>query len=80
MFFPRVSLFLLFFIIFSINSFSSPRENWNYGKKGKEIKHHTENIRVRDLTKKVKTRPTIKLLIVKKKKYISLELLEIDIK
>ena len=38
MFFPRVSLFLLFFIIFSINSFSSPRENWNYGKKGKEIK------------------------------------------
>ena len=52
MFFPRVSLFLLFFIIFSLNSFSSPRENWNYGKKGKEIKHHTENIRVRDLTKK----------------------------
>ena len=52
MFFPSVSLFLLFFIIFSLNSFSSPRENWYYGKKGKEIKHHTENIRVRDLTKK----------------------------
>lgn len=52
MFLARVSLFLLFFVGFSLNSFSSPREDWNYGKKGKEIKHHTENIRVRDLTKK----------------------------
>jgi hypothetical protein len=24
----------------------SPRENWNYGKTGKEIKHHTEHVNI----------------------------------
>ena len=43
-FFP----FLISSIFFSINfsSAKSPRENWNYGKTGKEIKHHTEHVNI----------------------------------
>ncbi|MBA4728453.1 MAG: hypothetical protein CBC86_0003660 [Deltaproteobacteria bacterium TMED126] len=41
-------LFLISSIFFSINfsSAKSPRENWNYGKTGKEIKHHTEHVNI----------------------------------
>ena len=54
MFLLKLSLILFFLTYLNTNGFCSPRENWNYGKKNKEIKHHTETIIVRDLTKNKK--------------------------
>jgi|TARA_B000000557_G_C20729913_1_gene423840 hypothetical protein len=54
MFLLKLSLILFFLTYLNTNGFCSPRENWNYGKKNKEIKHHTETIKVRDLTKNKK--------------------------
>ncbi len=38
-----ISSFLLFT---GFSHAKSPRENWNYGKTGKEIKHHTEHVNI----------------------------------
>lgn len=39
--------FLSSFILFiNFSDAKSPRENWNYGKTGKEIKHHTKHVNI----------------------------------
>jgi len=52
MFFIRVSVFLFLVLSFFIAVEASPRKDWNYGKKNKEVKHHTVEVKIKDFTNK----------------------------